>query len=206
MFWYYHADAPQLLRSPLSQVVVDDGRRYLERTSDWYDVITIDPPPPVEAAGSSLLYSKQFYAAAKKHLRPQGILQQWLPWGDAVQGSSVAQAIKASFSHVRVFRSVTGTGYHFIASDSALPNRNMHELARQLPEAAARDFVEWGPASTAEGQFEILLNNEISLDEMIAEAPRAPVLEDDRPTNEYFAWRALHPGKHASAQQSAGGH
>src|SRR5207249_8126039 len=51
MFWYYHSDARQLLTSQLSHVVIDDGRRYLERTTEQYDVITIDPPPPVEAAG-----------------------------------------------------------------------------------------------------------------------------------------------------------
>jgi hypothetical protein len=27
---------------------------------EQYDVITIDPPPPVEAAGTSMLYSKEF--------------------------------------------------------------------------------------------------------------------------------------------------
>jgi spermidine synthase len=31
LFWYYHADGPQLLKSQLSRVVIDDGRRYLER-------------------------------------------------------------------------------------------------------------------------------------------------------------------------------
>src|SRR6266852_189726 len=94
MFWYYHPDAPELLRSPLAHVVVDDGRRYLERTSEQYDLITIDPPPPVEAAGSSLLYSKEFYAAARRRLRPGGILQQWLPYGDAEDFSSVASALQ----------------------------------------------------------------------------------------------------------------
>jgi hypothetical protein len=192
MFWYYHADASQLLRSPSSHVVIDDGRRFLERTFDQYDLITIDPPPPVEAAGSSLLYSKQFYAAAKRHLRSDGILQQWLPYGDPFVRSSVAQALKASFSYVRVFHSVNGAGYHFLASDWPLPVRKAHDLAQQLPSSAAQDFVEWGPASTVEGQFEMLLKNEIPIDGMVAEAPRAPVLEDDRPTNEYFAWRGIH--------------
>jgi spermidine synthase len=84
VFWFLHADGPDLLRSPLANVVIDDGRRYLERTSAQYDVITIDPPPPVEAAGSSLLYSKEFYATINRRLRPDGILQQWLPYGDAV--------------------------------------------------------------------------------------------------------------------------
>jgi spermidine synthase len=203
MFWYYHSDAPQLLRSPLSHVVIDDGRRYLERTSDQYDVITIDPPPPpVEAAGSSLLYSKQFYAAIKRHLRPDGILQQWLPRGDPLVRSSVAQALQKSFPYVRVFHSLNGRGYHFIASDWRVPDRTKHELAQNLSAAAASDFVEWGPASTVEGQFEILLNNEISIDQMITGAPSAPVLDDDHATNEYFAWRAIHFGSDAVPKQT----
>jgi spermidine synthase len=79
LFWYYHADAPQLLKSPHSHVVIDDGRRFLERTTGQYDVIIVDPPPPVGAAGSSLLYSREFYSAAQKRLRPDGILQEWFP-------------------------------------------------------------------------------------------------------------------------------
>jgi spermidine synthase len=192
MFGYYHSDASQLLHSPSGHVVIDDGRRFLERTSDQYDLITIDPPPPVQAAGSSLLYSKQFYTVVKRHLRSDGILQQWLPRADPFVRSSAAQAIQASFSHVRVFHSVNGGGYHFVAADWPLPNMNAHDLARQLPATAARDFVEWGPASTAEGQFDLLLANELSVDKMIGDAPHAPVLEDDRPANEYFAWREMY--------------
>ena len=79
LFWYYHSDGAELMKSPLSRVVIDDGRRYLERTSEQYDVITIDPPPPVEAAGTSLLYSKEFYSIIRRRLAPGGILQQWLP-------------------------------------------------------------------------------------------------------------------------------
>ena len=60
LFGYFHSDASQVLNSPLSHVVVDDGRRYLGHTDAQFDVITIDPPPPVEAAGSSLLYSEDF--------------------------------------------------------------------------------------------------------------------------------------------------
>ena len=98
LFWYFHSDGPELLRSPLSHVVIDDGRRYLERTSEQYDVVTIDPPPPVEAAGSSLLYSKEFYSTIKRRLKDGGILQQWLPrWGDAVVQAAVARALKSRF-------------------------------------------------------------------------------------------------------------
>ena len=189
VFGYYHPDGPQLLRSPLSHLVIDDGRRYLERTSGEYDVITIDPPPPVQAAGSSLLYSKEFYAIIQRRLRPGGILQQWLPGGDAVVRSSVARALKESFPYVRVFRSVQGWGWHFLASNQPLPQRTAAELAGRLPINAARDFVEWDPDTTPEQEFADVLKKEVSLDQMIAEAPQAPALTDDRPENEYYALR-----------------
>ncbi len=47
LFGYFHEDAAQVLASPGARIVVDDGRRYLERTGDKFDVIAIDPPPPV---------------------------------------------------------------------------------------------------------------------------------------------------------------
>ncbi len=189
VFGYFHADGPGLLRSPLSHVVIDDGRRYLERTSAQFDVITIDPPPPVQAAGSSLLYSKEFYAIIQRRLRPGGILQQWLPGGDLVVRAAVARALKESFPYVRVFHSVEGWGYHFLASESPLPNPTAAELAQRLPARAASDLLEWGPETTAAGQFSRVLKNEISLDDLMAQAPAAPPLQDDRPVNEYYVLR-----------------
>ena len=196
VFGYFHADGPELLRSPLSHVVIDDGRRYLERTSAQYDVITIDPPPPVQAAGSSLLYSKEFYAIIHRRLRTGGILQQWLPGGDVVVRASVARALKESFHYVRVFHSVEGWGYHFLASDTPLPNPAAAELARRLPAKAASDLLEWGPETTPEHQFADVLKNEISLDELIARAPAAPALQDDRPVNEYYVLRHRNGPRH----------
>jgi spermidine synthase len=80
-FAYYFDDADLILNNPMGKIVIDDGRRFLMRTSETFDVITIDPPPPVEAAGSSLLYSEEFYDLVKLHLNEGGILQQWFPYG-----------------------------------------------------------------------------------------------------------------------------
>ncbi len=190
VFGYYHPDGPDLLRSPLSRVVIDDGRRYLERTSGQYDVITIDPPPPVQAAGSSLLYSKEFYAIIQRRLRPGGVLQQWLPNGDAVVRASVARALKESFPYVRVFRSVQGWGWHFLASNQPFPQSTSAELAARLPANAARDLVEWDPDRTPEQEFANVLSREVSLDQLIAQMPQAPALTDDHPENEYYALRS----------------
>jgi predicted membrane-bound spermidine synthase len=189
LFWFYHPDAAELLSSPLSHVVIDDGRRYLERTREQYDVIAIDPPPPVEAAGSSLLYTKEFYATIKQRLAPGGILQQWLPEGDPVTQASVARALVESFPYIRVFRSVEHWGFHFSASNDPLPNRSAIELVERMPADAVNDMMEWGPQATPERQFAVVLDSELPITQLTSLAPAAPAMQDDRPLNEYYVLR-----------------
>jgi spermidine synthase len=189
-FSYYHSDGDQLLKSPRSRLIIDDGRRYLERSKETYDVITIDPPPPVEAAGSSLLYSREFYEIAKQRLTSAGVLQQWLPGADKVTRSAVARALTESFPHVRAFATFGVLGIHFLASRQPLPQTSGLELAGRLPPSAVVDLVEWGPRTTAEQQFDLILRNEIPVERLIADSPRTPSLRDDLPVNEYFLLRS----------------
>ncbi len=191
LFGFFHADAAELLRSPRGRIVIDDGRRFLERTDLSFDTITIDPPPPVEAAGSSLLYSREFYETCQRRMSPDGILQQWMLIQEPIVASAFVKALRASFPYVRAFGSVEGWGVHLLASRAPLPSLTARQLADRLPEAAVRDLLEWGPWPTAEQQFEAVLSREAPTDSIIALAPRAPVLTDDRPVNEYFLVRRL---------------
>ena len=99
-FGFYHDDTSLVLANPRGHIVIDDGRRYLKRTSAKYDVIIIDPPPPIEAAGSSLLYSEEFYALAKQHLNPDGILQAWCPAARKPMQDAVVRSLQNSFPYV----------------------------------------------------------------------------------------------------------
>jgi spermidine synthase len=193
LFPYFHANAGELERSPQSHIVVNDGRFFLERSPELYDVIALDPPPPVEAAASSLLYSKEFYAIARQHLKPGGILQQWFPTSDdPAIIASVAKALKESFPYVRAFRAIEGSrGCHFLASNSPLPDYSAETLANHLPPTAVADFLEWDPAYTAQQQFGRLLKHELALDDLIGLDPGVPALDDNRPVNEYFVLRRL---------------
>lgn len=202
---FYHDDGEALLRDPRVRVVVDDGRRYLERTPERFDVITIDPPPPIEAAGSSLLYSREFYDLAKRRLRPGGILQQWFPGGETAICVSFARTLHEVFPHVRAFGSVEGWGIHFLASERPIPSLSPAELAARLPAAAALDLLEWGPASTPEEQFALVLRNAMPIEAVIAVAPNAPILEDDRPFNEYFLLRRMRAARPAGLAQGIAG-
>jgi predicted membrane-bound spermidine synthase len=205
MFGYYHSDGPTVLASPLSHVVIDDGRRFLERTTEQYDVITIDPPPPVEAAGSSLLYSEEFYQIARRRLRPGGILQQWFPaeGTDSEALAAVARALRNSFPYVRTFGDEFG--YHFLCSEQPLPTRTAADLVQRLPIDALADFAEWadqsghGIAGADLLQFKALLDQEVPLETLIAVAPGIPALTDDRPVNEYYFVRRTLGRMHRSS-------
>ena len=106
--------------------------------------------------------------------------------------AAVARALRESFPCVRVFHSVEGWGYHFLATDHALPKLTGAELAQRLPPKAAADLMEWGPQATPEGQFNEVLGRELSTDQMISEAPNAPALQDDRLADVFGADFAAH--------------
>jgi predicted membrane-bound spermidine synthase len=190
LFPEFHPDAAALLSSPRARIVVDDGRRFLDRTPERYDVIVVDPPPPPEAAGSSLLYSREFYAAARPRLAPGGILQAWIPGGEPTVVAAFVLALRESFAHVRAFASVEGWGIHLLASDAPIPTRTAAELAARLPPEAVADLVAWGPHPSAEGQLGAVLEREIVVD-WVNLARRGAPLTDDRPLNEYFLLRRL---------------
>ncbi|HET9407367.1 MAG TPA: hypothetical protein VFO39_09025 [Candidatus Sulfotelmatobacter sp.] len=196
LFGYFHSDAAQVLQSSYGTVVIDDGRRYLERTAQQYDLITIDPPPPVEAAGSSMLYSEEFYAAARRRLRAGGILEQWLPYGDPQDKAAFARAFRDSFPYTRIFRWQQNASFHMLGSDQPIPNRTPEEMLDRMPPEAVADLTEWSHPTAQNDRpaiiravFAQFLQTESSVDALIALSPTTPALRDDRPINEYYVLR-----------------
>jgi predicted membrane-bound spermidine synthase len=190
-FGYYHDDAAAQLARPGARVVIDDGRRFLARDKGLYDVVTLDPPPPVEAAGSSLLYSNEFYALVKRRLAPGGVLQQWIPEAESATTEAAARSLTESFAHVRMFRSHADWGFHFLASDSPLPRLKAGEMLRRLPPAALADLEEWEGKGSAPALWSKLLSHELNPARAAGYAARG--IRDDRPFNEYFLLRRYAP-------------
>ncbi len=192
-FGYYYADAESILKDSRNRIVVDDGRRFLNRTSERFDIVTIDPPPPIEAAGSSLLYSEEFYRLIKSRLTDRGILAQWSPGGTRA-GTIVpatVRAIRNVFPCVRMFSSVEGWGYHLLASAQPFDMPDEKTFLARLPEAARRDLVEWCASSwTPERIYTELLRRIMNID-AVSPSVLDPTITDDRPYNEYFFLRDL---------------
>ena len=187
-FGYYHADAAEVLKNPKGHIVIDDGRRFLNRTQEKYDVVVIDPPPPIEAAGSSLLYSTELYDAVKRHLKPNGILETWLPTGDRATKQAVAYSICKSFPYRVSFSSIEGWGIHFLASMEPIESKSADQLVSEMPAGARKDLLEWaqgedisayvGKVVRSWGPTESILDPKLDFE-----------LTDDDPVNEYFLLR-----------------
>jgi spermidine synthase len=187
MFDFFFADAAEYLNNPKGRLVIDDGRRYLKRAPGQFDVIIVDPPPPVEAAGSSLLYSKEFYDLAKQHLRPGGIIQAWVPDNYEVAGAAL-RSLCDSFPYVRCFGSVQGRGVHMLASMEPIPARSPAELISRMPAAARSDLLEWSNSTNLPAYLGIVLGNEINAADLLPQNPQVRIT-DDQPFNEYFLLR-----------------
>jgi len=189
MFGYYHADAAEVVGKPNAHIVVDDGRRFLARTGKRFDLITIDPPPPVEAAGSSLLYTREFYDLIKSRLKPGGILMHWFPGGEQKILYSISRSIFDKFKYVKVYQSIENVGFHFFASDVEFPEETAPTLIARMPETARKDLMEWFPGQTIESIFQQILAHRVPEEIALGTEITVPLISDDRPYNEYFLGR-----------------
>jgi spermidine synthase len=189
-FSFYHDDASKCLANPLGHIVIDDGRRYLSRCGRKFDVIAVDPPPPVEAAGCSLLYSKEFYRLAIAHLNPHGLLQMWYMGSEPSTDQAVIRSMVSEFPYVLTFQSVEGWGMHMVGSQEPIVLPSIATLVARLPAAAQADLVEWNPGETATDVFTKIFTRQVDLSRALTADPEVAVT-DDRPFNEYYLLRAL---------------
>ncbi len=67
-----------LLERPNVHLVIDDGRRYLQATSEQFDVVVADLFIPWHA-GTTSLYAREMYETMARRLAPGGLFCQWLP-------------------------------------------------------------------------------------------------------------------------------
>jgi spermidine synthase len=87
-----------VLDVPKVHLIFDDGRNYLLRTAERYQVITLEPPD-IYTAGVVNLYTEEFYRLAYRALTDDGLMCQWIPGGE--MGDLEQRMLVAAF--LRVF-------------------------------------------------------------------------------------------------------
>src|SRR5262249_48616348 len=74
---YFTKENHGVVKDPRVEIVHDDARHYLLTTREHFDVIASDLTDPW-MKGAAALYTREFYALAKSHLNPGGVVTQWL--------------------------------------------------------------------------------------------------------------------------------
>ena len=193
---YFHADALEVLESPNVKAVVDDGRNYLLMRSQEYDVITVDPAPPLYSAGAVNLYTKEFFQLAKKRLRSGGIFCLWVPPDEKTEVSMIMRTFLEVFEHTSVWTGPKYKGLYLLGSRN--PIENVEEKIRRffgesrvvgdLP-PGVKDLVEWD--RLCDGPEKLINLHVADGDELRELFAGAPIVTDDHPYTEFPLLRVL---------------
>lgn len=162
----------QIFRDMLSdarvELIIDDGRRYLNRTDNQFDIVLMDPLRS-STAYSNNIYSKEFFASVKKHLTADGILMVWLD-----NFTTIPATIASEFDFVRVFHS------YCLASTKAFMPDAEQKLSRTLL------------LNTFKGDERDKIGDEEKVTEEFSIARRTALTgninRDLKPVTEYYLW------------------
>lgn len=190
---YFYEDAAALKAHPGGRIVVNDGRSFLNITKDTFDVITIDPPPPIDAAGVNNLYSKEFLELARKHLKKGGIMAHWMPLPGTMSGvddletlSRLVRTFAQVFPYTYFRKSIHNIGLHVIGSMEPImisPDAVRNNLANKK---VLDDISEWDKVPSEYFSTGWILFPPPDL--------VGPVITDDEPFLEFYLLRTLRTG------------
>jgi hypothetical protein len=107
-----------LLEDPRVRIVVDDGRAFVQRDRERFDVIEADALRPTSAYAGNL-YSLEYFELLRERLAPGGMAVTWIP----------TPRVLATF--VRSFPHVLAAGEIAIGSETPIP-WDRAELARRV--------------------------------------------------------------------------
>ncbi|AUX39957.1 uncharacterized protein SOCE26_013520 [Sorangium cellulosum] len=167
-----------LLDDPRVDVVLDDGRSFLQRTRRRFDVIVLGLFVPYRP-GAGALYSRELLAACQERLAPGGLVLEWLPLDqmtfDAVR--SVMATFAAVFPHVEVWEK--GHYVALLGADAppALDPAALREGLRRLGGA---------PAAGLRDPADVLASHLLGPAEVRALAAGAPLTTEDHPRVEFM--------------------
>ena len=118
MFEHYYPDAAAVLADPRGRIVIADGRNHLELTSERFDIIVTDPPPPIQSSGVSVISSLEYYQAGRAHLTDGGVMMQWTPYGTtADELKEHIRTFATVFPFVTAVRGPGGYGFYMLGSE-----------------------------------------------------------------------------------------
>ncbi len=166
-----------VLRHPNISLEVGDGRNYLLRTPKRYDLITNDTIHPWDA-GSTHLYSAEYYRLVRGALRPDGVMAQWIGPQDEQQYKIMLRTFLSVFPEVTLWL----TADLVIGSQQPI-TLDLAEVARRFEAPAARQAMRDAGIEGPEWVARSFVADRAEIDAYVGDGP---ILTDDRPIIEYY--------------------
>lgn len=188
-----------LTRKPGVHLYQDDGRAFLRETRSRYDLVILEPLQ-AWSAGTTQLYTRDFYQEASRGMTEHAILAQWIPfYGQDVEStrSMVATALTV-FPNASLWLDYRD-GILILRKDSSKPS--WPELADELTAYFGRK----GPLGRMETTADVLALFQMGPAGLIDWTRGAAILTDDRPFLEFAAARIIGQGLFGATLESIQG-
>jgi spermidine synthase len=176
-----------VMNNPNLSIRMGDGRNFLLTSTRKYDLITTDTIQPLDA-GSTNLYSAEYYRLALASLNPDGVMAQWIGPHDDYQYKTMLRTYLAVFPHVTLW----------LKADLVIGSRepillDKAETAKRFESPRARAALEQAGFRSVDDVAAQFVATREEIEEFVGPGP---ILSDDRPFIEYF--RSL-PGRGQNA-------
>ena len=119
-----------------SHIHIEDAKTYFAAHGTSYDIIVSEPSNPW-VSGVSTLFSQEFYAQVRRHLKPDGVLVQWIHAYelDFALLASIFKALGTHFPDYAVYAWSPGDLYVIATPGARLPKLN--QAIFSYPDVAA---------------------------------------------------------------------
>lgn len=187
-FKYFHPKDQDVLKKKNIRLVTNDGRNHLLLSPKKYDVITVDPAPPIWSAGTVNLYTREFFQLCKDSLTPDGVMCLWFPGGSTEDNLAILTTFSAVFEHMSVWRGPHNWGYYFIGTVKGVPLEQFRQNVENTfnRPAIAKDLMEYDDiCSTPDRLYRL----EINKGQINTFRYAGALITDDYPFTEFFLWR-----------------
>jgi spermidine synthase len=189
IYGYYHKDGPKILKMKNVHALVNDGRNYILMSQRKYDIITVDPAPPIYSAGTVNLYSQEFLELCKGRLTPEGVMSLWFPGGHEDEVKSILKTFHYVFPNTTVYCGPHRKGFYFIGSMKEISEKQFHhnvERAFANP-AILKDLREYDNSCTIPQQlYQIFLWSKDGVEKF---TKNGVLITDNNPYTEFFLLR-----------------
>jgi spermidine synthase len=147
----YQKENRGVLDYPGLKITIEDGRNYLMRSDEQFDIITADATHPVNSS-SWALFTREFYSLVHQRLSSDGVFVQWLPFHDLSSQDfrDIVKTFQSVFPHTSLW--YTGGIHSFmVATPQPLTRAEVLALGPRIEAAGIGDDL--GDGQKLAGDF-----------------------------------------------------